>query len=195
MEEGFSSFSSLSILHSSEDSHFCKWEMSDLNFQLKEIFPPIEAGGNSRRSGVRCPQPRLFRGFVCSKHCSYPSELFNLKPQGLGLGLTSQSAYVFSDNIVLKGLRLVNQGFCKPPLQMPSGVKRWVVDVLNYSLSPLWSYTFSTKDNALSLKGKLLLVFVNFKLTKPFLSAFINKKQFFLCYNYNMISTKESENP
>ena len=51
----------------------------------------------------------LFRGFVCLKHCSYPSELFNLKPQSLGLGLISQSAYIFSDNVVLEALRLVNQ--------------------------------------------------------------------------------------
>ena len=49
------------------------------------------------------------------QHCSYLSELFNHMPQSEGLGITSQSAYIFPNNVVLKALRLVNQGFCKPP--------------------------------------------------------------------------------
>ena len=34
------------------------------------------------------------------QHCSYPSELFNRMPQSKGLGITSQSAYVFPNNVV-----------------------------------------------------------------------------------------------
>jgi len=33
------------------------------------------------------------------QHCSYPSELFNHRPQSLGLGHASQSAYIFVGNV------------------------------------------------------------------------------------------------
>nr|DAF57563.1 MAG TPA: hypothetical protein [Myoviridae sp. ctqfO1] len=52
----------------------------------------------------------LFQGFICLQHCSYLSELFNCKPQSSGFGLTSQSAYIFSDNVVLMELRLISKG-------------------------------------------------------------------------------------
>ena len=43
------------------------------------------------------------------QHCSLPSELFNHIPQSVELGFTFHGAYIFSDNVVLKTLRVVNQ--------------------------------------------------------------------------------------
>ena len=39
-----------------------------------------------------------------------------------GLGITPQGTYIFSPNVVHEALRLVNQDFCKPPLQEPTAL-------------------------------------------------------------------------
>lgn len=52
--------------------------------------------------------------FVCQQHCSYLTELFNHCPQSKELEQTFLGAYVFSPNVALMVLRLINLGFYKP---------------------------------------------------------------------------------
>ena len=50
------------------------------------------------------------RGFHLH-HYSYTSELFKHRTQCLELGITFQSAYIFSLNVVLEELRLLTKGY------------------------------------------------------------------------------------
>ena len=56
------------------------------------------------------PSPMLMRGFVYPQHCPYPTGLFNHGSQSCRLGITSTGDYIFSPNVVLETLRLVNIG-------------------------------------------------------------------------------------
>ena len=55
------------------------------------------------------PSPMLGR-LVVPAALSLPSGLFNHRPQCPELGITPRGAYIFSLNVVLLALRLVNQG-------------------------------------------------------------------------------------
>jgi len=44
---------------------------------------------------------KLWSGFRCLPHGSFPPDLFNGKPQRLGLDRSLQRAYTFAPNVVL----------------------------------------------------------------------------------------------
>ena len=53
------------------------------------------------------------KGLLPTIHRSYPTELFNMSPYSRRLGVTSTGNYIFSLNVALEALRLVNLGFYK----------------------------------------------------------------------------------